>query len=161
MKRSVLTIFLVIFFASAYILTGQMIGDDNWGFNFKAPSGWVHQQGPDGAVPGHNTIAGMIIVMPHLAASLQKVIGELQAGPTEEGTQLAGAADNIAKSMQYVKVDTSALTAHFSGAWVSYTSNTESYMTLMPNGEYSDSYVSSYSGELSDGWSGEQTGSWG
>jgi hypothetical protein len=88
MKRSVFTIFLVIFFSDAYILAGQMIGDDNWGFNFKAPAGWVHQQGPDGAVLGHNTIAGMIIVMPHLAASLQEVLGELQAGLMEEGIQL-------------------------------------------------------------------------
>ncbi len=212
-------VFVLFFILAGFPLIGQQVaGDANWGFKFTVPPGWVYQQGPDGAILGHNTIAGMIIVMPHMASNFQEVTTEMHAGIMEEGvqlypdgnlqtigssivagsyhgmfngqpvkarvlgtfspqgggayifalalphefsSQLAGTADAIAQGMQYEKVDTSGLMAHLSGNWVSYTSNTESYITLMPNGEYSDSYVSSYSGEFSDAWSGEQTGSWG
>jgi hypothetical protein len=217
-KKLAVVCALLFVFAGFPLFAQQVAGDANWGFKFTVPSGWVYQQEPDGAILGHNTIAGMIIVMPHMASSFQEVTTQMQAGIMEEGVQLypdgslqtigssivagnyegmfngqsvkarvlgtfspqgggayifalalpnefsgqlAGAADAIAQGMQYAKVDTSGLILHFSGTWVSYTSNTESYMTFMANGEYSDSSVSSYSGEFSDAWSGEQTGSWG
>lgn len=217
MKR--VAVAFLFFFAGSLLFADQEVGDVNWGFKFKVPEGWVYQQDTDGVILGHNTIPGMIIVMPHMQASLQDVMSEMKAGLMEEGIQLfpagsleggknnviagnyqgafngqsvrarvtgtfspyggggayifalalpnefssplTGAADTIAKGMQYIKIDLPSLMAHFTGAWVSFTSNTESYMTLMGNGEYSDSYVSSYSGDFSDSSSGEQTGSWG
>jgi hypothetical protein len=218
MKKFAFVYILLFVVAGAPLFAQQVAGDASWDFKFTVPPGWVYQQGPDGAILGHNSIAGMIIVMPHMASSFQEVTTQMQAGIMEEGVQLhpdgklqtigssivagnyqgmfngqrvkakvlgtfspqgggayifalalpnefsgklAGAADAIAQGMQYAKVDTSGLMAHLSGTWVSYTSNTESYMTLMPNGEYSDNSVSSYSGEFSDALSGEQTGSWG
>jgi hypothetical protein len=216
MKKAALA--FLFFFAVLPLFADQEVGDESWGFKFKVPAGWVYQQDTDGVILGHNTIPGMIIVMPHMQASLQAVTSEMQAGIMEEGIQLfpaggleggknnviagnyqgafngqsvrarvigtfspygggayifalalpnefgsplTGAADTIARGMQYIKIDLPSLMAHFAGAWVSFTSNTESYMTLMGNGEYTDSYVSSYSGDFSDSFSGEQTGSWG
>ena len=74
-------------------LFAETIGNETWGFTFAVPSGWLYQQGPDGAVLGHNTVAGMIIVMPHMASNVQEVIGEMQQGLVEEGVQLYPAGD--------------------------------------------------------------------
>lgn len=78
--------------------------------------------------------------------------------PEQYGPQLSGAADAIARGMQYFKVDVSELTGHFAGRWASVTSNTLTNMTLAPNGDYYDSYESSYSGNLTDGTF--KTGDW-
>jgi len=217
MKRILYMAFIVILFTCSPLF-GEMIGNEAWGFKFTVPEGWLYQQGPDGAVLGHNTVAGMIIVMPHIASNVQEIIGEMQQGLVEEGvqlfpagdlqkiedgiiagdfqgifngqqvkatvigtvspdgggayifalslpheysSQLGSAATSIAKNMQYMKSDTSSLMAHFAGSWASFSSNTEDYITFFANGEYTNSYVASYSGDFTDAFSGEQTGSWG
>jgi hypothetical protein len=183
---------------------GREVGDPNWGFKFRPPAGWKWQQDNTGAVLGHDTIAGMIIVFPHLAANLQQVQQELLEGLTEEGTQLyptsrlqsvgdsalagdysgvyqgqqvkargigtsspygggayiiavttpnmygqqlVGAAEAIARGMQYFKVEVSDLVRHFSGTWASVTSSTLATMTLAPDGSYSSNYEASYWGQ--------------
>ena len=69
-------------------ISADEVGDPNWGFKFKPPQGWKFQKGLEGAVLGHDTIAGMILVIPHMIANLQQVQQEMQKGLAEEGTQL-------------------------------------------------------------------------
>jgi len=78
--------------------------------------------------------------------------------PDKYSPQLSGAADAIAKGMQYFKVEVSDLMRHFAGTWATSTTNTLTNMTLAPDGSYHDSYESSYSGNLTDGTF--KTGDW-
>ena len=64
------------------------IGDPSWGFKFPKPAGWVHQQSAEGAVLGHNTIPGMIIVFVHMAENMQQMQQEMMQGIQEEGSYL-------------------------------------------------------------------------
>ena len=203
------------------------VSDPNWGFKFSLPKGWKVEKGPKGAMLGHDTIPGMIWVLPHLASSFQEVQRQMQAGldeeevqlqltsqlqvlgnnataglfsgiyrgqqvkargigtwspngggayivamtlPQEFGSDLTNAADAIAKSIQYFKVQESANTGgtgeaigpsgssnqplmrqmagvyySFSSAGLSYSGGTERRVVLCPNGTYSSGSESSYS----------------
>jgi hypothetical protein len=66
----------------------EEVGNSAWGFSFSIPQGWLYQQTEEGVVLGHNTIAGMILVMPHMSSSLQEVKAEMEGGMVEEGLQL-------------------------------------------------------------------------
>ncbi len=67
---------------------GGSIGNPNWGFNFQAPSGWKHQASAQGVILGHDSIAGMILVLPHLLRGAQEVQAQLQQGMDETELQL-------------------------------------------------------------------------
>lgn len=64
------------------------VGDPSWGIKFGLPSGWVKRASQEGAIVGHNTIPGMVLVMPHRAQNLQEMQAELQKGLQEEGSTL-------------------------------------------------------------------------
>ena len=64
------------------------VGDKSWGFKFVPPSGWVHQKNASGILLGHNTIAGMIVVLPHTSKNMQQMQQEMNKGIQEEGTSL-------------------------------------------------------------------------
>ena len=64
------------------------LGDPAWGFTFKLPEGWLHQKTPDVVIIGHNTIAGRILVIPHMESSAQQVRNNMQQGLAEEDIQL-------------------------------------------------------------------------
>lgn len=63
-------------------------GDKSWGFKFVPPAGWVYKKTNSGILLGHNTIAGMIVVMPHMSENLQQMQTEMMRGIQEEGTSL-------------------------------------------------------------------------
>jgi len=69
-------------------ISGNEVGDPSWGFKFVLPSGWVQQKSAEAAVLGHNTIAGMILVLPHMAENMQQMQQELMQGIQEEGSYL-------------------------------------------------------------------------
>jgi len=64
------------------------VGNAFWGFKFVPPEGWVTQVTNDWILLGHNTIAGLIIVMPHQAQSVAQMQMEMEEGLQEEGTDL-------------------------------------------------------------------------
>ncbi|MCB2220485.1 MAG: hypothetical protein KQI35_08830 [Bacteroidetes bacterium] len=82
-------------------LTGNEIGDPAWGFVFMPPAGWIHQQDGSGMILGHNTIAGLILVLPHMLQNLQEVQQEMLKGIQEEGQylQLSGTIANAGNNM--------------------------------------------------------------
>jgi hypothetical protein len=150
------------------------VGDPNWGFKFSPPPGWKWQHDHSGAILGHDTIAGMIVVFPHLATGPQEVQQQMMEGLTDEqtqlflagklerltdnaiageysgtyqgqqvkargigtfspygggayilavttpemyGPQLSGAAESVARGMEFFRVEVSDLVRHFSGMW--------------------------------------------
>jgi hypothetical protein len=193
-----------------------MVSDPSWRFSFTVPAGWKVHQETAGALLGHDTIAGLIMVLPHSAASLAAVGEEMLQGLVEESMELmvtgkleqvaantlggaceeyvdgqqakgrvlgvvspsgggayviavstpqayrkelAAAADKVAKGMQFPKVDASELVRALAGTRVTMTTNTETKVTLAPNGQFSLYAESSYSGGFSD--SGGDAGGWG
>lgn len=192
-------------------------GDPAWGFAVHPPAGWKAQKTAQGVVMGHDAIAGMIIVFPHMMNDLQTVQAQMQSGLNEEGTQLnlsgglqqlganavageyagifngqqarargigtlspygggayilgvtapdkytgeiARAADAVAAGMEYARAQTSDLMQAFAGTWVTMTRNTETRVTLAPDGGYYENYEASYSGSSSDQY-GNQDMAWG
>ncbi len=66
-------------------------GDAGWGFKFQPPAGWKFQSSPEGIFLGHDTVAGMILVLPHTAANIQAVREQMMLGLHEEGLDLTPA----------------------------------------------------------------------
>jgi hypothetical protein len=69
--------------------TSALVGNPAWGFQFNAPPQWKFQQDVNGAILGHDTIAGFIAVLPHAAGSLAEVQAEMIGGLQEEGVYLS------------------------------------------------------------------------
>jgi hypothetical protein len=198
-------------------LAAQTVSDPAWGFSFPVPTGWKVHQEAAGALLGHDTIAGLIMVLPHSAGSIDQVRGEMLKGLVEQGVELmvvgrldqvlknalggacegflngqqvngrvlgivspsgggayviavatpeayrkelALAADQIVKGMQFPKVDSSDIVRALAGTWVTMTANTETRVTLAANGQFSLYSESSYGGSFSDSGGGD-AGSWG
>ena len=74
--------------SSSSKISSQEIGDPNWGFKFKPPNGWKHRKDHTGALLGHDTIPGMILVFPHQARNMQTMTQQMQEGLVEEGVSL-------------------------------------------------------------------------
>ncbi len=198
-------------------LSSESIGDPSWGFAVHPPAGWKAQKTAQGIVMGHDAIAGMIIVFPHMLTDFQSIQTQMQVGLNDQGTQLqpsgplqqisdnavAGeysgtfngqqarargvgtlspygggafimaittpekytgeitrAADAVASGMEYARQQASDLMQAFAGTWVTMTKNTETRVTLTPDGGYYENYEASYSGSSSDG-GGNQDMAWG
>jgi len=207
----------LVFLTVSLPLAAQMVSDPAWGFSFPLPAGWKVQADAGGAVLGHDTIAGLIIVFPHAASSLQEMRAEMQEGIDEEGVQLAlvgtlqpvganalaadcegyfqgqqvkgrtlgavspagggayviaittpamygreiaGAAEQVAKGMQFPKGSASDLTRALAGTWTTMSTHSQTSVTLSPNGEFAMYSESSYGGGFRDQYGGS-TGSWG
>lgn len=163
---------------------------------------------PSGALLGHDSIAGAILVFPHMAGSFQEVQQQMLEGLSEEESQLtlsgrieriaenaiggiylgtyqgqqvkargigtfspsgggayilgistperfsselAQAADAVARSLEPARVEVSDVMQHFVGTWFSYTKNTSNEVTLFPDGTFSMNYEASYSGNPTPG----------
>jgi len=90
--------------------TGEAVSDPNWGFTFRPPAGWRVQRSAGGAVLGSDSVAGVILVLPHFAGSLEDVRAQMLRGLSEEGVQL-----NLAGALQPLGRD--ALAGDFGGTW--------------------------------------------
>ncbi len=69
-------------------IASNEVGNAFWGFKFVPPDDWISQVTNDWILLGHNTIAGLIIVMPHQAQSIAQMQIEMEEGLQEEGTDL-------------------------------------------------------------------------
>ena len=67
---------------------GNEVGDASWGFRFRVPPGWKEQHDESAAILGHDTIAGVILVIPHMSSNLQEVQQQMQEGLSDEKMQL-------------------------------------------------------------------------
>lgn len=69
--------------------SGDELTDPSWGFAVTAPEGWIAKKTDEGVLMGHNSIAGMIIVMPHMINNIQQMQQEMMTGLQEEGVMLS------------------------------------------------------------------------
>lgn len=103
------------------------VGDPSWGFKFTPPAGWVHQQTGEGVILGHNTIAGMILVIPHMSENMQQMQQEMMQGLQEGGSYLApsGALENT---------DQNVLSGDYAGSMDGTQVKARGFGILSPNG---------------------------
>ncbi len=73
---------------SAGVLRAQSVSEAAWGFTFNVPKGWVCEHDATGAVLGHSTVSGMILVLPHTVASEEELVLTMQQGLEEENVAL-------------------------------------------------------------------------
>jgi hypothetical protein len=103
------------------------VGDPSWGFKFTPPAGWVHQQTGEAVILGHNTIAGMILVIPHMSENMQQMQQEMMQGLQEGGSYLlpSGALQNTAQNI---------LAGDYAGAMDGTQVKARGFGVLSPNG---------------------------
>jgi|GEM_PF-2135454 len=106
---------------------GSQIGDKSWGFTFKPPPGWNHQQGEDMILLGHNTIPGLIVVIPHMVESGTQLQSEMQKGIQEEGV-------NLVLSGMLGQQSSNSLVGDYSGIWENTQVKAKCIGTLSPYG---------------------------
>lgn len=67
-----------------------MLGGADWGFEVRPPPGWRARQNAEGAILGHDSIAGAIIIKPHEEPSLARVKSLLTDPPPALGVTPKG-----------------------------------------------------------------------
>ncbi len=107
--------------------SGNQIGDKSWGFTFSPPEGWTHQQAEGVMLLGHNTIPGLIVVMPHNAKMQQELETEMRKGIQEEGVylMLSGALNQLSGN---------SIIGDYSGTWDGSQVRAKGIGTLSPYG---------------------------
>jgi hypothetical protein len=95
MKASFVRCLAVAVFSAALALplAAQLVTDPGWGFSFNPPAGWKMQKDSNGAILGHDRIAGLIIVFPHSATSLSELRTQMMQGLNEQAFQLGVAGE--------------------------------------------------------------------
>ena len=68
--------------------SGEEVSDPGWSFAFRLPSGWKYQKGDQGAILGHDTVPGLILVLPHEAGNAQQLQQQMQEGLQDESVNL-------------------------------------------------------------------------
>lgn len=66
----------------------EVIRDPAWTFVLHVPSGWKYNKSGESVLLGHDTIGGMILVLPHMDNNIQTIQGNMQAGLQDEGIAL-------------------------------------------------------------------------
>lgn len=85
--------------------TGDPVGDPSWGFRFISPEGWNYQLSPDGAILGHTSIPGIILIYPHLLNTMDEVQQQMNMGIQEEGSYLSLSGSVSATGNQLLEAD--------------------------------------------------------
>lgn len=103
------------------------VGNPGWAFTFTPPSGWRCQADAQGAVLGHDQIAGGILILPHRLRSLEKLGAQMAEGLQENEGQL--------KPTGALKTqDSNRLAGDFSGFYQGQTVKGYGIGTVSPSG---------------------------
>ena len=106
---------------------GNEVSNPSWGFSFTLPKGWKQQKTAEGAVIGHDTVAGMILLLPHSLRSLDEVRAQMEEGLQDEEGQLtpAGAIKSMGENL---------LTGEYTGVYQGEQVKATGFGTLSPHG---------------------------
>jgi hypothetical protein len=111
---------------SSKIAAGE-VGDPSWGFKFRPPAGWEFSKNLNGAILGHDTVPGMILVFPHQQTNLQAVAQQMEEGLVEEAVYLM-------PSTQLEQKGSNMLAGECAGTWQGQHARGRSIGTLSPHG---------------------------
>jgi hypothetical protein len=114
--------------AGSQTIAENEVGDPSWGLKFGLPQGWIKQSSVQGAILGHNTIPGMVLVIPHMARNMQEMQAEMLKGIQEEGSYLTPAGGGLQQASQNV------LTGDYTGIADGTQVKAKGYGILSPNG---------------------------
>jgi len=103
------------------------VSDPQWGYGFNLPAGWKWQKSGEGALLGHDTIAGLIVVFPHTAGSYQEVQSWMREGLQEEGVMLS-------PSGPIKQLGSNAMGGDYQGLWEGQQARARGIGTWSPNG---------------------------
>jgi len=108
-------------------VSGSEVSDPSWGFSFTLPKGWKQRKTSEGAVLGHDTIAGMILLLPHRLRGLDDVRAQMKEGLQDEEGQLAptGAIKSMGENL---------LTGEYAGVYQGEQVKATAFGTLSPHG---------------------------
>ena len=108
-------------------LSADVVSDPNWGYRFSLPKGWKVEKGPDGAILGHDTVAGVIWIFPHSASTLKEVRKQMRAGLDEQDVRLQ-------LTSQLQPLGENAVAGIFSGTYQRQQVKAQGIGTFLPNG---------------------------
>jgi hypothetical protein len=111
---------------SSKVFAGE-VGDPSWGFKFRPPMGWKFSKDHNGAILGHDTVPGMIVVFPHRQSNLEAVAQQMQEGLVEEDFYLV-------PSTQLQQKGSNLLSGECAGTWQGQQARGRSIGTLSPHG---------------------------
>ncbi len=78
-------------------------GDLSWGFKFPNPDGWTVRKTSEAILMGHNSIPGLILILPHMVNTIQELEKELYSGLQESEISL-----NLSGNLQSISQNISA-----------------------------------------------------
>jgi hypothetical protein len=107
--------------------TGGEVGNPQWGFAFKPPAGWKYQYISQGVLLGHDIIAGMIIITPHIYTDPQRLLLVMQDGIIEEGISMG-------LSNQIRPLGNNGYTGEYQGLWQGQQARGRGIGTMSPYG---------------------------
>lgn len=118
---------LIAAVVSCWSVQAQTVHDPQWTFSFQLPQGWTCEHDASGAVLGHSTIPGIILVLPHTVGSAEELQQAMQQGLEE---------DNVAlyPSGEIKKAKGSTFSAPYAGVFQGQEVRAKGYGTLSPRG---------------------------
>jgi len=122
--RLLLTLYFLLLSIS---LQADTISENSWGFSFKNPSGWKYQKDMDGALLGHDHIAGLIMLFAHELKNKKALEIEMQKGLTEDDGYL-----RLQGSLK--KMGKNGFTGEYTGMYQMQQVKARGYGTLSPYG---------------------------
>jgi len=103
---------LLIFLITTVLFTGvsysqptvNRVKHQILGFSFIIPQGWICQQNQTGAIFGHNSIGGVVVLAAHYNSSLNAMKKEMLQGVSEQGLSLKPKGTFTANGAKYVSI---------------------------------------------------------
>jgi hypothetical protein len=87
--QRILIVFLLVF----SMLNAETVTEAGWGYSFEKPEAWKYRKDVGGAILGHDSIAGAILVYPHQFNSLDVLKLQMRQGVQEEMNSLQSMSD--------------------------------------------------------------------
>jgi len=123
LAQRILIIFLMVF----SMLNAETVTEAGWGYSFEKPEGWKYRKDVGGAMLGHDSIAGVILVYPHQFNSLNALQLQMRQGVQEGINSLQPASDPVPFGKNGFIVD-------YTGFWGYEKAKAKGIGTLSPSG---------------------------
>ncbi len=86
-------------------LSNEVVTDPNWGYKITVPKGWKYKKNGNILMLGHNRIAGIIFVFPHMLNNISRVRNNLRQGISNKSMRLSLATSIVSKGNNILSGD--------------------------------------------------------